>query len=152
MPTARRKRARRKLGVDAVEQFTVLTSNYPGTGRPVFWRSGRCFHAVGNEQFPWRCIRVPAKQCAGRAEFLDSAKPPFRRNQFGASAGGPLWKNRTFLFGDYEGLRASTGITQVDTYLRRQRKAGNLSTGGVAVDPSVLRFMNAFFHCQTRAF
>src|SRR2546430_13356272 len=60
--------------------------------------------------------------------FFDSAKPPFRRNQFGASAGGPLWKDHTFFFGDYEGLRAGTGITQVDTVPSAAARAGNLST------------------------
>src|SRR5207237_9673233 len=48
-------------------------------------------------------------------------------------------------FCDYEGFRASTGITQVDTVPSRLARAGSLSTGQVAVDPSVLRFVNAFF-------
>jgi hypothetical protein len=48
--------------------------------------------------------------------FFDLATiPAFKRNQFGASAGGPIIKDRTFIFGDYEGLRQSLGFTQVDT-------------------------------------
>jgi len=133
------------LGVDAVEQFTVLTSNYPAqVGRSSGGVVGASTRS-GTNSFHGDVFEFLRNSALDARNFFDSAKPPFRRNQFGASAGGPLWKNRTFLFGDYEGLRASTGITQVDTVPSAAAKAGNLSTGGVAVDPSVLRFMNAFF-------
>jgi Carboxypeptidase regulatory-like domain len=36
---------------------------------------------------------------------------PFKRNQFGANLGGPIWKNHTFFFFSYEGLRQRQGIT-----------------------------------------
>jgi len=39
--------------------------------------------------------------------FLDTTKPAFRPNQFGESIGGPILKDRTFFFADYEGLRQS---------------------------------------------
>src|SRR5437763_2185084 len=133
------------LGVDAVEQFTVLTSNYPAqVGRS----SGGVVGATtrsGSNTFHGDLFEFIRNSALDARNFFDSAKPPFRRNQFGASAGGPLWKDRTFLFGDYEGLRASTGITQVDTVPSAGARAGNLSTGAVAVDPRVLRFVNAFF-------
>ncbi len=45
--------------------------------------------------------------------FFDTAKPEFRRHQFGGSAGFPLVKDRTFVFGSYEGLRESRGVTQL---------------------------------------
>src|SRR2546429_7809005 len=73
--------------------------------------------------------------------FFDSAKPPFHRNQFGASAGGPIRKDGTYIFGDYEGLRQSLGVTQVDTVPSSAARAGNLSAGAVAADPNVLRFV-----------
>src|SRR2546426_7149255 len=72
-------------------------------------------------------------------------KPPFRRNQFGASLGAPILKDRTFIFGDYEGLRSSLGVTQVDTVPSAAALAGNLSTGQIKVDPTVLSFVTAFY-------
>jgi len=133
------------LGVDAVEQFTVLTSNYPAQiGRSSGGVVGASTRS-GTNSFHGDVFEFLRNSALDARNFFDSAKPPFRRNQFGGSAGGPLWKDHTFLFGDYEGLRASTGITQVDTVPSAAARAGNLSTGQVAVDPSVLRFVNAFF-------
>jgi hypothetical protein len=133
------------LGVDAVEQFSVLTSNYPAQyGRSsggiisAFTRSGtKKFHGSVYEFF--RNGALDAKN------FFDTEKLPFHRNQFGVSLGGPLQKDRTFIFGDYEGLRSSLGVTQVDTVPSEGARAGNLASGHVNVDPTVLRFLNAFF-------
>src|SRR6202023_3303808 len=52
--------------------------------------------------------------------------PAFKRNQFGASAGAPIKKDRTFIFGDYEGLRQSLGITNVDTVPSVAARLGTL--------------------------
>src|SRR5260370_4660520 len=107
------------LGVDAVEEFSVLTSNYSA-------EYGRTSGGVVNA-----CTKSGTNSLHGTAyEFLRNnvldarnffdvsqgpglpAKPPFKRNQFGASAGAPLIKDKTFIFGDYEGDRQSTGISQ----------------------------------------
>ena len=133
------------LGVDAVEQFTVLTSNYPArVGRS----SGGVVGATtrsGTDYFHGDLFEFLRNSSLDARNFFDTAKPPFRRNQFGASAGGPIWKQRTFIFGDYEGLRQSLGITQVDTVPSASARAGNLSTGAISMDPNVLRFVNAFY-------
>src|SRR5712664_2953377 len=142
------------LGVDAVEQFTVLTSNYPAqVGRS----SGGVVAAstrMGTNSFHGDVFEFLRNSSLDARNFFDRAKPPFRRNQFGASAGGPLWKDRTFLFGDYEGLRASTGITQVDSTPSPAARSGTLCdltvtdcsrTVTISVDPAVLKFVNAFW-------
>ena len=133
------------LGVDAVEQFTVVTSDYPAQhGRSsggiigVSTRSGtNDLHGSVYEFF--RNSALDARN------YFDTQKPPFHRNQFGASLGGPIIKDRTFIFGDYEGLRSSLGVTQVDTVLSPAALAGNLSTGQIQVDPTVLGFVKAFY-------
>jgi hypothetical protein len=45
--------------------------------------------------------------------FIDTRKPPFRMNQFGGSFGGPVLRNRTFFFANYEALRQRLGQTQI---------------------------------------
>ena len=55
------------------------------------------------------------------------ANPSFKRHQFGANAGGPIVKNRTFFFGDYEGLRQGFPVTFTSTVPTELQKAGNFS-------------------------
>src|SRR5262249_42142233 len=65
-------------------------------------------------------------------------KPEYRQNQFGGSLGGPIRKNKTFFFGDYEGLRIVQGVTYVNTVptLFEQQNPGNLSDIGGPVIPA----------------
>ncbi|MEY2414564.1 MAG: hypothetical protein QOD84_3170 [Acidobacteriaceae bacterium] len=133
------------LGIDAVEQVSVLGSNYPAEyGRT----SGGVINAVtrsGTKEFHGDVYEFFRNSALDARNFFDGKIPPFKRNQFGGSAGGPLQKDRTFIFGDYEGLRQSLGVTTVDTVPSAAARAGKLSTGSVTVDPNVLRFINAFY-------
>ena len=133
------------LGVDAVEQFSVLTSNYPAqNGRSSGGIIGASTRS-GTNEFHGSVYEFFRNSALDARNFFDTQKPPFRRNQFGVSLGGPILKNRTFIFGDYEGLRASTGVTQVDTVPSAAALAGNLSTGQIQVDPTVFSFVKAFY-------
>ena len=133
------------LGVDAVEQFTVLTSNYPAqNGRSSGGIIGASTRS-GTNEFHGSVYEFFRNSALDARNFFDGKKPPFRRNQFGVSLGGPILKDRTFIFGDYEGLRSSTGVTQVDTVPSADARAGKLSTGPITVDPTVLSFVNAFY-------
>jgi Carboxypeptidase regulatory-like domain/TonB-dependent Receptor Plug Domain len=103
------------LGIDAVEQVSVLGSNYPAEyGRT----SGGVINAVtrsGTNAFHGDVYEFLRNSALDARNFFDGPIPPFKRNQFGGSAGLPLRKDRTFIFGDYEGLRQSLGMTTVDT-------------------------------------
>jgi len=133
------------LGIDAVEQVSVLGSNYPAEyGRT----SGGVINAVtrsGTKAFHGDVYQFFRNSALDARNFFDGKIPPFKRNQFGGSAGGPIQKDRMFIFGDYEGLRQSLGVTTVDTVPSAAARAGNLSTGNVTVDPNVVRFINAFY-------
>jgi len=133
------------LGSDAVEQFAVLTSNYPAQyGRSSGGIIGASTRS-GTGNFHGDAFEYIRNSALDARNFFDTAKPPFRRNQFGGSAGGPIWKGRTFIFGDYEGLRQSQGVTQVATVPSAAARAGNLSTGQITPDQNVLRFINTFY-------
>jgi len=133
------------LGIDAVEQISVLGSNYPaGYGRT----SGGVINAVtrsGTNAFHGDVYEFLRNSALDARNFFDGAIPPFKRNQFGGSAGLPLQKDRTFIFGDYEGLRQTLGITAVNTVPSPAARNGQLSTGTVPVDASVARFLKAFY-------
>src|SRR5579872_2949061 len=104
------------LGIDAVEQVSVLGNNYPAEyGRT----SGGVINAVtrsGANAFHGDLYEFLRNSVLDARNYFDGRIiPPFKRNQFGGSGGLPIKKGRTFIFGDYEGLRQSLGVTTVDT-------------------------------------
>ena len=130
------------LGADAIEEFSLITSNSEANyGRT----SGGVISAItrsGTNQFHGTGYEFLRNSAVDARNYFDGLKiPPFRRNQFGASAGGPIRKNKTFIFGDYEGLRETLSTSVVDTVPSLAARAGTLSTGNVTVDPSVQKFL-----------
>jgi hypothetical protein len=94
------------LGVDAVREFNVLRDNYsaefgkhPGGQVIIATQSGsNNFHGSVYEFLRNNALDAP--------NFFDQGSaPPFQRNQFGVSTGGPIRSNNTFVFGNYEGFR-----------------------------------------------
>ena len=136
------------LGVDAIEEFSVITSNYSAeygktSGGVVnaITRSGT--NAIHGSAYEFlRNSRLDAKNY-----FDDPTQPipPFKRNQFGATIGGPIVKDHTFFFADFEAIRQSKGITTVTTVPSAQARLGHLSTGNVTVDPKAAAYLT-FFH------
>jgi Carboxypeptidase regulatory-like domain len=95
------------LGIDAVREFNVLRDSYgaqygkhPGAQVIIVTQSG-------TNQWHGSLFEFIRNNALDAGNFFDSgdSAPPFQRNQFGASAGGPLRKNRSFLFVNYEGFR-----------------------------------------------
>jgi hypothetical protein len=97
------------LGVEAIGQFQVLTSDYTaeyggnGAVMNAVSRSGTNDLHGGIYEFI-RNSALDARDAPDIAAGL-SSPPPFKRNQFGAAIGGPIKKNKVFFFGNYEGLR-----------------------------------------------
>jgi hypothetical protein len=100
------------LGADAVAEFTVLTTNFSTEyGRS----SGGVISAItrsGTNTFHGSAYEFLRNSAVDARNFFDgSTVPPFRRNQFGVSGGGPIRKDKTFIFADYEGLRQTLGTS-----------------------------------------
>jgi hypothetical protein len=79
-----------------------------------------------------------------RSPFDGSSVPPFRLNQFGGSIGGPIKKNRTFFFLDYEGLRQSLHSTVIGFVPNAAFRASVLATS-----PVLAPFLNSWPVGQT---
>jgi hypothetical protein len=102
------------LGVDAVREFNVLRDSYsaeygkrPGGQVTIVTQSGtNQLHGSVYEFLRNNALDAPNYFDRGSA-------PPFQRNQFGGSLGGPIRANKTFLFGNYEGLRQDLHQTSV---------------------------------------
>ena len=121
------------LGIDAVEQVSVLGSNYPADyGRT----SGGVINVVtrtGKNVFHGSLYEFLRNSALDARNFFDGPViPAFKRNQFGGSAGAPIKKDRTFIFGDYEGLRQSLGVTSVNTVPSPAVRGIGTGPGGTA--------------------
>ena len=116
--------------VDAIEEFEVATANYDASfGRNagaqvnVLTRSGaNRFSGTAYEFFRGGAL-------ASNNHFAPDGEPApdYRRHQFGGSLGGPLARNRTFFFADYEGTRLNEGITRVTNVPTAAERAGDFS-------------------------
>ncbi len=102
------------LGVDAVREFAVVKDTY---GAEYGKRPGAQVSVVtasGTNQFHGSAYEFVRNSALDARNFFDrSSIPPFQRNVFGGSLGGPIRKDKTFLFGNYEGFRQSLGLSDV---------------------------------------
>lgn len=109
--------------VDAIQEVNVSTNMYSAeygrTGGGVvnlITKSGtNAFHGSAYEFFRNKVLNAnPTYQFPTPTGFNPSTplkNPPFRQNQYGASLGGPIAKDKTFFFADYEGFTAATGLS-----------------------------------------
>ena len=102
------------LGIDAVREFNVVTDAYAAEyGK----RAGAQISIVtqsGTNGLHGSVFEFLRNSALDARNFFDQeAVAPLRRNQFGGAAGGPLRKDRAFLFGNYEGFRERQGISNV---------------------------------------
>ncbi|MBV8571366.1 MAG: carboxypeptidase regulatory-like domain-containing protein [Acidobacteriaceae bacterium] len=124
------------LGVDAIREFNVLIDFYgaqygkrPGAQVLIVDRSG-------TNEFHGSAYEFLRNSYFDARNFFDQGSVPgFQRNQFGASAGGPLVHNRSFLFANYEGFRQNLHISTVTLVPDNNARKGILP-GGVVVPVS----------------
>jgi len=123
------------LCTDAVAEFSILTTNYAAEyGRT----SGGVISAVtktGTNQFHGSAYEFLRNSALDARNFFDPPViPPFRRNQYGGSAGGPIQKDKTFIFGDYEGVSQGLGTTSLQNVPTQAARNGILFYDPTAVD------------------
>lgn len=152
----------KNLGVDAIQEFTVLTSNYSAE---YGFTSGGVINAItksGTNRFHGTGFDFLRNDKLDAANFFTNAnglqKNALRQNQFGGSAGWRLFKDRTFLFGAYEGVRKSAGLPVANCgasaciTISDAVRAGdvtNLATGAIVhttIDPTIQKFLPLFRH------
>src|ERR1700730_7216818 len=151
------------LGVDAIQEFSVLTSNYSAEYGKT---SGGVVNATtrsGTNSFHGSAYEFLRNSALDAANFFENAggvqKAPFKRNQFGGAIGGPIVKNHTFFFADFEGIRQSKGIANHNFVFSSAARQGILactsddvknnvpgctstaSTHTVTVDPAAQQYL-----------
>jgi len=136
------------LGIDAIREFNVLTNNYDAEyGKRAGAQVGVVTQSGTNELHGTVFEFLRNSALDARNFFDQNFVPPFRRNQFGGSLGGPLKKNKWFLFGNYEGFRQSLAVSSVSVVPDGQARQGLLpNASGVYVpvanlNPAMLPYM-----------
>jgi hypothetical protein len=132
-----------KPPVDAIGEFRILTHGANaefggalGSTTNIITRSGTN-HIHGTL---WEFLR---NDVLDANNYFAQTKEPLKQNQFGAAAGGPLKRDKTFIFGFYEGFLNRQGKTALTTVPSNKQRTGNFSelcpegfSGGFCTNPA----------------
>jgi hypothetical protein len=133
------------VGVESVREFRVLTHGYAAQyGRAA---GGIVVAATrsGSNTLHGSAFEFLRDDAFDARNSFDRDKPEFRRNQFGATLGGPVVRNRVFAFGSYEGLRETKGITRVALVPDDAARLGRLpGLDPIDVDPRTAPLLDLF--------
>jgi hypothetical protein len=142
------------LGIDAVREYNVLTDGYSAeygkrSGGQVIVVTQSGTNALHGSVFEFiRNSDLDAKN------FFDQGSiPPFRRNQFGGALGGPVKKDKLFVFGNYEGFRQSLALSNVTVVPDNEVRLGELPNANTPannpvystpsnLNPGILKYMS----------
>ena len=133
------------LGVDAIQEFSVITANpqadYGNTSAGVINAVTR----QGTNTLHGSVYEFLRNSALDARNYFDPPTiPPFRRNQFGAALGGPIKKDRTFFFANYEGFRQDQSVTQLAVVPSEAARNGQLVAGAVTVSPLIKPYLTLY--------
>ncbi len=122
---------------DAIEEFRVITNTFDAEyGR----NSGSVVNVVtksGTNSIHGDFYEFLRNQALNSQGYFDPFLLDYKQNQFGATLGGPIKKDKTFIFGSYEGNRLIQGISSGNVTLPTSGEAAGNFTGGPAFDGSI---------------
>src|SRR5258708_27407143 len=123
------------LGVEAVREFNLVANTY---GAEYGKRAGGTVNIVtasGTNQLHGDVFEYLRNSALEARNFFDNTigTPPFKRNQFGGMLGGPIKKDNSFFFVNYEGLRQGLGVSKVAVVPDANAHKGLLPCGQVFV-------------------
>ena len=132
--------------LEAIQEFTVETSNFSAE----IGRGGGVINVTlksGTNQFHGNIFQFMRNSVLDARNFFDRTEggrlPNFVQNQFGGSIGGPIVKNKTFFFADYQGFRQRQGQSFVTTIPSAPLRGGNFQgTARPIHDPGTYNSQN----------
>jgi hypothetical protein len=123
--------------VDAIQEVTVNQTSYDAE---FGGKSGGVINVItksGSNRFHGSLFEFVRNDFFDAKNFFVSPTqriPPYKQNQFGASFGGPIQKDKTFFFLDYEGIRIRKSQTQLFNVPTALERTGNFTGSGIAVN------------------
>jgi hypothetical protein len=122
--------------MDAVQEFNVQSNMYSAEFGQSAFAVVNLVSKSGTNALHGSVFEFLRNDALDARNFFLAAVPQLNRNQFGASAGGPIRKNRTFFFANYEGTRERRGVTSLRTVPPMAWRSGDFSGTGVNIkDP-----------------
>jgi outer membrane receptor protein involved in Fe transport len=121
--------------LESIEEFKVQVGNYDAQ----FASGGAVVNVVtrsGGNEIHGSAFEFLRNYDLDARQFFDAKKPPFQQNQFGFAIGGPIRKNKTFYFGDYQGLRIHESSTSIVNEPTAAMRAGNFNGVANIYDPA----------------
>jgi len=125
--------------IDAIAEFRVDTNLYTAEVGRTAAGVINILTKSGTNQFHGSAYEFLRNDALDASDFFASSKPEFRQNQFGGSFGGPIIRDKTFFFADYEGLRivqGSTSLVTVPTLFEEQNPGNFSDQGGPVLNPA----------------
>lgn len=124
--------------IDAIQEFRVHSTNYSAEFGNQGGAQVNISTKSGSNQFHGAVYEFLRNSVLDARNFFDLpilGKPPFRQNQFGASFGGPVRKDKTFFFGNYEGQRVFKGVTITAAVPTDAMREGNFQGMSPVINP-----------------
>ncbi len=121
------------LGVEGIREYRVITNSFSaeygmtmGSQMVIASKSGtNSFHGSAFEYL--RNSALDARNFFDRQTVASRRRlPPFTRNQFGGSAGGPIRQDKLFFYGVFEALRERLGVTTISNTIPPAAKLGEI--------------------------
>lgn len=124
--------------IDSLQEFKVLTANQPAEYGNFMGGVVNIHTKSGSNEIHGSAYEFLRNSALDAKNFFDDAKrpiPPFRQNQFGGTIGGPIRRNSTFFFADYQGFRVSQGQTFIGSVPVSPLRSGDFRGLNTIYDP-----------------
>ncbi|MBL0159334.1 MAG: TonB-dependent receptor [Bryobacterales bacterium] len=116
-----------KTPVDAIQEFRILTQSAPPEYGGTSGATTTVVTRSGSNELHGTLYEFLRNDSLDARNFFAAKTEPLKQNQFGATLGGPLRRNRSFLFGYYEGFRNREGFTRAATVPSDAQRRGDFS-------------------------
>jgi hypothetical protein len=122
--------------VDGIREFEVLTNNYDASfGRNAGGQVNAALKSGSNSWHgtAYEFFRIAALDARNHFAPSNEPDPKYQRNQFGFSLGGPMRREKTFVFADYEGTIRREGITRITNVPTLAERSGDFTSSSLPV-------------------
>jgi hypothetical protein len=138
---AQKSDAHLNISLESIAEFRVSSAVYTAESGAAGGAQINLVSKTGSNKFHGGAFEFLRNDIFDAKTYFDSEPlPPLRMNQFGGDLGGPIFKNRTFFYTNYEGLRQSIGDTQSAAYVPNAAARALV----IATSPVLAPLVNAF--------